>query len=216
MNHEAMAAAYDDEAEATGWYGPEVAFGLSYAHVQPGQSILDIGIGTGLASVLYRKAGLEVHGMDFSSQMLDACRRKGLTSLQLHDLCKTPYPYDSESMDHAICAGVLQFFNDLSAVFQETNRIVRNNGLFVLVVADRSENEHYEVEVGAEHTKSGRTVTMYLHSPKQIGTWLERYGFELVKSLAFTVFMNRERTRSFPAKVYLARKMMSIATGVKQ
>ena len=45
--------AYDEEAEATGWFGPEVAFGLIYKYIQPGQSILDIGIGTGLGSVLF-------------------------------------------------------------------------------------------------------------------------------------------------------------------
>jgi hypothetical protein len=42
--------AYDDEAEATGWFGPEVAFGLMYKYIQPGQPVLDIGIGTDLGS----------------------------------------------------------------------------------------------------------------------------------------------------------------------
>ena len=207
---DAMAAAYDEEAEATGWFGPEVAFGLAYTYVQPGQSILDIGIGTGLGSVLFRKAGLEVHGMDISPKMLDACRSKGFTALQLHDLSKPPYPYDSESMDHAVCAGVLNFFSDLSLVFEEIARILRKGGLFAFVVGDRSERESHEVKVGPEHTKSERTVTMYLHSPKQIDSWMESYGFRLVRSLAFTVFMDRERTRSMQAKAYLARKAPSI------
>ena len=70
-------AFYDKEAEATGWYGPEVAFGLTFAHIQSGQSMLDIGIGTGLGSILFLKAGLEIHGMDISLQTLDACRKKG-------------------------------------------------------------------------------------------------------------------------------------------
>ena len=48
MNHDARAAFYDDEAEVTGWFGPEVVFGLAYMHLFPGQSILEIGIGTGL------------------------------------------------------------------------------------------------------------------------------------------------------------------------
>ncbi len=35
-NHkDAMATAYDEEAEATGWFGPEVVFGLAYRYVQP-------------------------------------------------------------------------------------------------------------------------------------------------------------------------------------
>jgi len=42
---EQIIAAYDEEAEATGWFGPEVLFGLAHKFIRPGQSILDIGIG---------------------------------------------------------------------------------------------------------------------------------------------------------------------------
>jgi ubiquinone/menaquinone biosynthesis C-methylase UbiE len=62
---------YDQEAEETGWFGPEILFGLSFKYLQPNQSILDLGIGTGLSSVLFHKAGLEVHGLDNSPEMLE-------------------------------------------------------------------------------------------------------------------------------------------------
>jgi SAM-dependent methyltransferase len=116
--NDAIVEAYDNEAEASGWFGPEVVFGLAYTNVQPGQSILDIGIGTGLGSVLFQKAGLKVHGTDISPRMLDACRSKGFTALQLHDLSTPPYPYDSESMDHTVCVGVLI----LSAIYRQCLR----------------------------------------------------------------------------------------------
>ena len=205
-----MIKAYDEEAEATGWYGPEVAFGLTYAHVEPGQSMLDIGVGTGLGSILFRKAGLEIHGMDISPQMLDACRSKGFSSLRLHDLSKTPYPFDSESIDHAVCTGVFNFFSDLSPVFKETGRIIRKGGLFVFVVGDRSETEAHAVEVGAEITKSDKTVKMYLHSKEQIAELTSKYGFESLRALSFTVFMDRERRKSMPARSYLVRKRTGI------
>ncbi len=202
----AMVDAYDDEAEATGWYGPEVAFGLAYAYVRPGQSLLDIGIGTGLGSVLFRKAGLKVHGMDVSREMLDGCRGKGFTDLKLHDLEKTPYPYDSESMDHAICLGVLNFFSNLSPIFQETARILQKGGLFVFVVGDREESESHEFEVGPEHTSAEIPVTMYRHSARQIAGWTQSSGFRPLRNLGFTVFMDPERTRPMRAKAYLVKK----------
>jgi len=90
----------------------------------PGQSILDIGVGTGLGSVLFRKAGLGAH----------------------------------------------------------------------------------EFQVRAKRTKSEKMVTMYRHSQKQIDALMETFGFVLLKSLSFTVFMDRERTKSVQAKAYLARK----------
>ena len=46
-----MSGDYDKKAEEYDWRGPEVAFGLAYAFVNPGESILDIGIGTGLSSI---------------------------------------------------------------------------------------------------------------------------------------------------------------------
>jgi predicted TPR repeat methyltransferase len=202
--------AYDAEAEATGWFGPEVAFGLVYTYIQPGQSILDIGIGTGLGAVLFRKAGLKVYGMDISQEMLDACRSKGFTELELHDLQQTPYPYDSDSMDQAVCVGVLNFFGDLTRVFMETARILHQGGLFVFVVGDRSEADDFEIVVGPEHTKSGQPVTMYRHSAAQIDGWLERFGFSCLRTLAFTGYMDREKTRSLHAKVYLAKKTGSM------
>jgi predicted TPR repeat methyltransferase len=206
----AMIEAYDEEARATGWLGPEVAFGLAYEYVQPGQSILDIGIGTGLGSIPFRKAGLRVYGMDVSQEMLDACRSKGFTDLARHDLNKRPYPYASESLDHVVCVGVLQFFSDLSPVFAESARILHKGGLFVFVVGERTENEGLEVVVGAEHTKLGVPVTMYRHSAGQIGTWISGNGFTLMRSLPFTVYMDRDRMRSLQASAYLVRKREGI------
>lgn len=207
----AMVEAYDEEAEATGWVGPEVAFGLAYEHIQPGQSILDIGIGTGLGSALFRKAGLQVYGMDVSPEMLAACRSKGFTDLTRHDLTAPPYPYESESLDHAVCVGVLNFFSDLSPVFRESARILRPGGLFIFVVGDRAEDEAPEVTVGAEHTGSSTPVTMYRHSARQISRWVDENGFAPLQSLVFTVYMDREKAHSLQARAYLVRKMGGMA-----
>ena len=75
-----MVEKYDQEATATGWLGPEVAFGLAYKYINHGQKILDIGIGTGLGSILFYKAGLNVFGMDVSNEMLAACHSKGFAT----------------------------------------------------------------------------------------------------------------------------------------
>ncbi len=201
-----MVEGYDEEAEATGWLGAEVAFGLMYRHIQPGQSILDIGIGTGLGSVLFKKAGLRVYGIDRSREMLDACRRKGIAELTRHDLLDPPYPYDRESIDHAVCLGVLHFFGDCSLVFGEAARILRKGGFFAFTVGDRSEDEPAEIVIGPEYSKTGGPVTMYRHSPWQIGEWAGKSGFTIPKSFLFTAYMNRERTKPMPIRLFLARK----------
>lgn len=198
---------YDDEAAASGWYGPAVAFGLAFAHTKPGQTILDIGIGTGLGSMLFHKAGLVVTGMDISEEMLNACQKKGwAVRLVRHDLTKVPYPFDDASFDHAVSTGVFQFFPDLDQVYRETGRLLREGGIFVFVTGDRGEEEGAEVVVGPEHTGTGYPVTMYRHSPREVTGWLERNGFHLIDSLDFSVWMDRQRLHRFPARAFLARK----------
>jgi len=202
---------YDDEATASGWFGPAVVFGLAFAYTKPGQAILDIGIGTGLGSMLFHKAGLSVTGMDISDEMLDACRNKWCAArLVRHDLTVAPYPFGDDTFDHAVSTGVFQFFLDLDLVCRETGRIVREGGIFVFVTGDRSEEEDAEVVVGPEYTGTGHSVTMYRHSIREVTGWLEKNGFLLVDTLEFSVWMDRERTARLPARAYLAQKRQAL------
>jgi predicted TPR repeat methyltransferase len=200
------ADSYDDEARATGWQGPAVAFGLAYRYIEPGQTIIDLGIGTGLGSELFEKAGLMVVGVDVSEEMLDSCRKKGIaTKLVLHDLNATPYPFDDDFCDHAVSTGVFQFFRNLEPIFEETRRVVRADGIFVFVTGDRGKGESAEVVVDADHTGTGFPVTMFRHHLDEVAGWLEHNGFFLVDTLEFTVWMDRERLERFPARAYIAR-----------
>ena len=45
-----QAETYDEAAVAIGWKGPLLVFGLMSGCIRPGQTVLDIGIGTGLGS----------------------------------------------------------------------------------------------------------------------------------------------------------------------
>jgi predicted TPR repeat methyltransferase len=211
LNGSSLASHYDSEAEEYDWRGPEVVFGLSYSFVNPGESVLDIGIGTGLGSVLFHKAGLHVYGMDVSTEMLEACRSKGFAvDLKKHDLKAEPYPYGEASLDHAVCLGVLNFFKDLKIVFREVARILRDNGIFVFVVGDRGPGDEAQFVVGREDTEADSSVTMYRHGTEEIDGPLNDNHFDLVRCLEFPVPMDRERTKTLRAKAYVARRRKRI------
>ncbi len=200
--------AYDQGAEATGWYGPEVSFGLLYKFVKLGQKVLDIGIGTGLSSELYHKAGMKVCGIDISDKMLDAVKQKGFADdLYLHDLTEFPYPYTDNYFDVVVCAGVFNFFEMLGEIFTEVSRILKKNGYFAFVVGHRQPDEEPAVIIGSEHTGSDRTVTMYRHSNEQINQWLAEASLKEIRSVEFTVFMDKEKKHRLPAKAYVAKNI---------
>ena len=198
---------YDEKAEEYGWRGPEVAFGLSYAFIEPGERLLDIGIGTGLSSVLFHKGGLHVYGMDLSPEMLEECRKKAFAEeLRRHDLTVEPYPYTDGSMDHAICLGVLQFFSDVGCVFRETSRILRDGGTFTFVVADLKQGDEREIAFGSEHTGSEEVMVMYRLSLDELEDQLARSEFELMRSLEFPVPIDRDKKNESLARCCVARR----------
>ena len=102
--------------------------------------------------------------------------------------------------------GTLNFIRDLTPIFRETARILRDGGVFVFAVGDRGEGEPAEFEVGPEHTMTDASVTMYRHSGRQVEEWVAASGFTLLRTLAFAVPMDREKTSSQPIKAYLARR----------
>jgi len=130
-NHDAYALDYDDQVKEYDCNVADVLFGMCVAHIQPGQQILDAGIGTGLSAELFAKAGLTVTGMDFSPVMLEICRTKGLASeLIQHDLLSAPWPVEQAAFDLVICCGVMHFIADLDVIFQESYRALRDGGVF--------------------------------------------------------------------------------------
>ena len=198
-----MAAEYDSSKDAQDWRGPEVIFGLVYAFVRAGESLLDIGIGTGLSSVLFHKAGLRVHGMDVSPQMLEVCAKKNFAEdLKVHDMTVEPYPYPTASFDHAVCIGVLNHFDDLAPVFRETSRVLRDNGTFAVVVGDRREGE----SPGFEVPHAGSTVTMFRHSAEQIRALLQETGFAPLRELEFAATGHEDRAQPLRLRAYVARR----------
>jgi 2-polyprenyl-3-methyl-5-hydroxy-6-metoxy-1,4-benzoquinol methylase len=80
---EQSAVEYDKQAKNTNWFGPDVVFGLAFEFVQPGDTLLDLGIGSGLSASPFYKAGLKVYGLDGSEEVLRVC--EAITnSLQYH------------------------------------------------------------------------------------------------------------------------------------
>jgi predicted TPR repeat methyltransferase len=179
--HDAYAAEYDEQVRAYGCYLAETLFGLSYEYLQPGQRLLDLGIGSGLAAQLFAKAGLQVCGVDFSPAMLAICQFKGIaTELKQHDIGQAPWPYPSGAFDHLVCCGVLHFLPELELIFAEARRVLREGGFFVFTTKSPTAlvalQEKYQQE-----TIDG--LDIYSHSSGYLERLMKRVGFHPHKVL---------------------------------
>jgi predicted TPR repeat methyltransferase len=202
---------YDNQARATNWFGPEVVFGLTYEFVQPGASLLDLGIGSGLSSTLFHKAGLHVFGLDGSSEVLKVCKSKNFAEgLKQHDLRDLPLPYPSQFCDHVVSIAVLNSFKDLAPLFGEVARIMKTDGIFAFTVEEQKPGQEgsyaiNRVEV-SERPRHETAVGLYRHGEDYITHLLDRNGFVLFKALEFVAFKYPAENKDIFFKAYVARK----------
>jgi len=176
--HDAYAADYDAQVRTHACYITDLVFGLCYETMRPGQSLLDVGTGSGLSAQLFARAGLHVSGMDFSPVMLDICRAKGFfTDLQQHDLTVIPWPYPANHFDHLVACGVFHFIPKLDSIVAEAGRLLKPGGLFAfttrLPCADLH-GEPYALHQAGE-------FEIFSHSPAYIETLLQQHSLFCLK-----------------------------------
>jgi len=173
---EELARQYDKEVKAYDSYGHDVIFGMSFEFVSADEKMLDIGIGTGLASMQFAKVGLKVYGLDSSQDMLAVCRSKSFAKeLKQYDITREPLPYKDNCFDHVVCCGVLHFVNDLNKLFSEVKRVIRRGGIVAFTIAPQ------ETAAGYIEEPTAWGVSIFKHSPQYIMGLLETYGLDLLK-----------------------------------
>lgn len=171
-----LASNYDNQVKEYDSYGHNVLFGMSFEYVKSDEKLLDIGIGTGLASIHFSRCGLKVYGLDSSQEMLNACQSKNFTQeLKLFNLSIEEIPYEDDYFNHVICCGVMHFVGELDNLFSEVKRVIKPGGIFAFTIAP----QETEASFSREDTSWG--VPIFKHSIKYIMNLLSGNDFELEK-----------------------------------
>jgi ubiquinone/menaquinone biosynthesis C-methylase UbiE len=144
------AIGYDDVfAHATGFFVPAL---LAAAGVAPGQHVLDVATGTGIAAAaaaaIVGPSGSVVAG-DISPAMLDVARRK-LTEapVTFERLDAHALPYPDGRFDAVICQLGLMLFAEPGHALAEFNRVVRAGGRVAATVTTTPDRTLY-MRIGA-------------------------------------------------------------------
>lgn len=202
---------YDDYIRNCQWIGTDILFGLMFEYFNPKQKLLDIGIGTGLSSRLFKQAGLQVYGLDGSSEMIDICHRKGIADkLKLVDLTKNTIWFENIKFDHVISHGVFHLIGNLEPIFKETCSVLNNNGYFGFTFEKINET-CYDYEESAisglferENKQSG--IKVFRHSEKYVLELIRLNRFQLLKQTEFLAFNDSNTNTKTHFNVIIAQK----------
>ncbi|MBT4019867.1 MAG: methyltransferase domain-containing protein [Alphaproteobacteria bacterium] len=144
-NSTAIAAYYDDWAETYDatlidwdYQAPEDAAVALGEYLKSGDSILDVGCGTGMfASALSRHLDCRIEGIDISAASLEIAEKHGqYDRLQRHDLQVTPLPAADNAFDAAACVGVMTYIEDAAALLADMCRVVQPGGYILFTQRD--------------------------------------------------------------------------------
>ena len=199
------ASEYDALVEQFQSHADAAVFGMMYDHIRAGERILDIGIGTGLASERLARYGLEVYGVDSSQAMLEQCAQKGIAKgLTLADVNAETVPFDDAFFDHVLTCGVLHFFEDLAQVFGEVVRVLKEGGTFTFTIMADADGGPDGGTVQRRHTKWGRDV--FLQGSAYVKELCDRKGLMILSRLLVLGDVDPEDSGKNYYWVYVARK----------
>jgi ubiquinone/menaquinone biosynthesis C-methylase UbiE len=97
-------------------------------------SILEIGCGTGKNTSFLAQIGESVHAMDFSHGMLEKAKEKVQAEnvrFSTMDITQT-WNFENQEFDLIVCNLVLEHIEDLSVVFSEAVRVLKDKGRFLI------------------------------------------------------------------------------------
>ncbi len=113
-------------------------------NIQPGQRVLDVGVGTGLSLDFY-PPHCQVVGIDLSREMLDKARRRvrerGLANVELIEMDATRLAFPNDSFDHVVAAHVMSVVPEPVRVLAEIKRVTRSDGKIVIINHFQSTNK---------------------------------------------------------------------------
>jgi SAM-dependent methyltransferase len=100
---------------------------------RPGESILDIGSGTGACLSAFVEMGLKATGVDPSTYMLDIALRRTADRVDLYRGFGEDLPFDDNSFNYACLFSSLEFVDDARQALEEACRVAKDR-LFIGVL----------------------------------------------------------------------------------
>ena len=96
--------------------------------------ILDIGCGDGfISSLLLKKTGAKVYGVDKSRNAVEKARKEGIIA-KVMDVNKREFPFKANSFDGVFCGDLLEHLYDTERLLENIIKILKPNGYLIISV----------------------------------------------------------------------------------
>jgi len=94
------------------------------------KKVLDLGCGTGRHTVILKRRGAKVWGIDLSPKMIEIAKSE-IKDVDFKIGSVYRLPYKSNFFDIVVAGLVIGYFKNLDKAFKEVYRVLKNNGIFV-------------------------------------------------------------------------------------
>ncbi|HEY3278255.1 MAG TPA: methyltransferase domain-containing protein [Syntrophorhabdaceae bacterium] len=122
---------------------PRIRLGLQKIGIKPGDTIIEVGVGTGLSLELYPES-CRVVGIDITRKMLTKAKEKkdkfGFDHVSLLEMDAENMSFADDSFDHAVVPFIVSVVPNPIKMMAEIKRIVKNNGKIIVINHFSSKN----------------------------------------------------------------------------
>jgi phosphatidylethanolamine/phosphatidyl-N-methylethanolamine N-methyltransferase len=125
---------------------PRIKHAIRSMDIQPGERVLDVGVGTGLSLPFFPK-DCTVVGIDYSGDMLKKARKKvrvrGMDNVELIEMDAMDVDFKDDTFDKVFISHVVSVVPDPFKVMEEIKRVCKSGGRVVVVNHFKSTNDFF-------------------------------------------------------------------------
>lgn len=180
---------------------------VELAHLQPGQHILDVAMGTGIIAIAAAEiVGSEgkVIGVDFTPGMLNQARRKimtaGLQNVELIEADAESINFEDDHFDAIFCATAIVLLSDIPTALRHWYNWLKNGGLVAFSCSSATSFFTPVItKVCAKYGFSLPNLHEPLGTPEKCYTLLQEVGFQEIeiKTEQFGSYLSLDEAKNY-------------------